>query len=103
MKTRDTSKATRQSVLTSMVLTSGVLTSMVLTSSVKNPICLSGLDWDVTIWDAHMQIGCEFHSHVEWAGFDSERIAKMDSYALTFWQTHNDVLLQLCKMHGAKK
>ena len=68
----------------------------------KPPIQITGLFWPVTIWDAHMQIGCEFHSHAEWADFDNARIATMDGRtARKFWDEHKAVLLALCKSHRA--
>ena len=41
------------------------------------PICIQGLEWPITIWDHHMQIGCEFHSHDEWRNFDDSEWARM--------------------------
>ena len=49
-----------------------------------------------------MRIGCELHSHAEWAAFDDERIAKMDGRAARkFWDEHKATLLALCKSHRA--
>ena len=67
----------------------------------KPPIQLFGLHWRVTILDAHMQIGCEFHSISDWAGFDDARITKMDGRnALRFWRSYKAVLLGLADAAG---
>ena len=69
----------------------------------KPPIFLLGLRWRISIFDAHMQIGCEFHSHDEWAAFDDKTIAAMDGRdALKFWNENKDVLLTLCRNHAAR-
>ena len=69
----------------------------------QQPVQIGGLTWPVTILDTHMQIGCELHSHDEWAGFDNERIATMDGTASRrFWRDHRDWLLGLCAWHAAK-
>lgn len=68
----------------------------------KTPICVTGLHYSVTITDSEMRIGCELHSHAEWAAFDDERIAKMDGRAARkFWDEHKATLLALCKSHRA--
>ena len=67
----------------------------------KHPIQLFGLNWRVTILDAHMQIGCELHTLADWAAYDDARIAQMDGReALRFWRAHKDVLLGLAKSAG---
>ena len=64
----------------------------------RAPLQLYGLDYPVTILDEHMQIGCELHSLSDWAGFDNERIARMDGLrARRFWDAHKDALLALAK------
>ncbi len=67
------------------------------------PIQITGLYWEVTIWDHHMQIGCEFHSHGDWRNFDDEAIARMDGAAARrFWDAHKTTLLSLCAHHAEK-
>lgn len=66
----------------------------------QRPIRLSGLLWDVSILDAHMQIGCELHSLAQWAEYDDERIVQMDRQALRFWREHKDGLLALARVAG---
>ena len=67
----------------------------------KRPIQLHGLYWNVTILDAHMQIGCELHTLAEWSAFDDERIVQMDGReALRFWREHKDALLGLARGAG---
>ena len=66
----------------------------------RAPIQINGLRWPVTIWDAHMQIGCKFYSHADWAAFDNATIAAMDPDAAEFWQIFKSPLLALCKNHS---
>lgn len=67
----------------------------------KRPIQLHGLYWNVTILDAHMQIGCELHTLAEWSAFDDARIVQMDGReALRFWREHKDALLGLARGAG---
>lgn len=67
----------------------------------KPPIQLFGLYWRVTILDAHMQIGCEFHSIAEWATYDDARIAQMDGRnAMRFWRSYKAVLLGFATAAG---
>ncbi len=67
------------------------------------PICISGLTWFVTIWDRHMQIGCEFHSHDDWRGFDTETWLRMGGkQAVQLRDKHLATLLALCDAHAAQ-
>jgi len=67
----------------------------------KIPLQITGAEWDITIWDEHMQIGCEFHSLSEWFGFDDHRILEMDSKkALKFWRDWKKPLQAICKAEG---
>ena len=62
----------------------------------RAPLQISGLDYPVIIFDAHMQIGCEFHALSDWRAFDDRRIAQMDGKAaLKFWRAHGAALLAL--------
>jgi hypothetical protein len=55
---------------------------------------LSGADLSIlqtNIWTAyihpnHIRIGCQYHTAVEWFGFDDKRIAAMDPKALGWWK-----------------
>ena len=70
---------------------------------VQSPICIQGLEWFVTIWDNHMQIGCEFHSHDEWRGFTEQQWASMGGKeAIRLKREHMGCLSQLCAVHAAK-
>ena len=62
-----------------------------------SPIHIAGLPYLVTITDAHMKIGCEYHLISEWAAFDDRRIAAMDGVkSAKFWAKHGPYLLALC-------
>ena len=95
-------------VLTGADLKSAVLRGAVLRSAdgskitvQRAPLQITGLYWPVTIWDAHMQIGCEFHSLAEWEAFDDRRIIQMDGRdAAKFWMAHKDALLTLARRDG---
>jgi hypothetical protein len=65
-------------------------------------LSMTGLRWPVLVFwrcgmTASMQIGCERHAVEEWAAFDDERIAAMDSNARAFWREWRTPLLALAK------
>jgi len=63
------------------------------------PIQIYGLEdgWPVTIFDEHMDIGCELHTFAEWRSFDDRAILKMSGKeALVFWRRYGPALLALC-------
>jgi hypothetical protein len=62
----------------------------------KTPIQIFGAHWDITIWDSHIKIGCEFHSMTDWFSFSDERINKMDRNALKFWRVWKEPLKSIC-------
>ena len=65
------------------------------------PIIIFGLSWQVTIWDAHMQIGCELHGHDEWKGFTSGDWIKMGGKeAAHMLSAHSAALFALCDAHA---
>ena len=68
----------------------------------RAPIQISGLHWPITIWDAHMRIGCKFYAHAEWFNFDDDTIAAMDYRAAEFWNAHRGHLLSLCQFHASQ-
>ena len=90
--------------LTSAKLSGAYLARAKLSPSItisSRPLQLYGLEWDVTIWDAHMQIGCQFHSLHEWQSFDDAKIAAMDGRnALRFWRAHKELLLGMARADG---
>ena len=62
---------------------------------------LGGQNWEITIYDEHMSIGCEFHSLTEWRAYDDRRIIEMDgSAALKFWRTYGATLLAMAASDG---
>ena len=66
----------------------------------KAPIQIVGLEWLVIIWDRHMQIGCEFHSHEEWLGFSDEEWLRMGGKeALKMKREQFSALIILCDQH----
>jgi hypothetical protein len=56
------------------------------------------LTWPVLIFDAHIKIGCEFHSTEEWTNFDDETIAKMAIEAAKFWKKNKTIILALATL-----
>ena len=67
------------------------------------PIQIVGLAWSVVIWDRHMQIGCEFHSHAEWADFDqSEWIRMGGKKGAQMLRDEYPALKLLCEAHAAR-
>jgi len=65
------------------------------------PITIGGLYWWVLITDGYMRIGCQRHSHAEWAQFVDEAISDMDGHALEFWRQWKSLLLAMCEQHHA--
>ena len=69
----------------------------------KAPIQIYGLAWPVVIWDNHMQIGCQFHSHAEWDQFnDHEWLGMGDRVSLALKRTQFPALSILCEQHRPK-
>ena len=69
----------------------------------KAPIQIYGLAWPVIIWDNHMQIGCQFHSHAEWDQFnDREWLGMGDRVSLALKRTQFPALSILCEQHRPK-
>jgi Pentapeptide repeats (8 copies) len=69
----------------------------------KAPIQISGLEWPITIWDKHMQIGCEFHSHEEWRNFsDNDWLRMGGKEALRMEREQFAMLIALCDKHRPK-
>ena len=67
----------------------------------KSPLQVGGLQWQVTITDAHMMIGCQFHSLAAWKSFDDHAIAQMDGRAaLRFWRAYKAILLGMAEAEG---
>ena len=69
----------------------------------KTPIQVGGLYWPVIIWDQHMQIGCEFHSHEDWRNFTDEGWLRMGGKeALHMMREQFPMLIGLCDQHRPK-
>jgi hypothetical protein len=63
-----------------------------------SPVCLSGLEWHVTICDSIMTIGCQTHHLKDWECFTDTQIIAMDGKnALRFWRKNKDFLLSVRK------
>ena len=65
----------------------------------KAPISILNLTWDILITENYMQIGCQRHSHAEWADFTDQEISNMEYRAGEFWKVNKDWLLVACKAH----
>ena len=63
------------------------------------PVQVLGLRWCVLITPQYMSIGCERHTHEEWANFNRVEISKMATNAWDWWTAHKDVLLNMCSIH----
>ena len=58
----------------------------------------------ITIYDGHMQIGCELHSLPDWWAYDERRIAEMDGQtAVRWWRANRGWLFALATAHGRWK
>ena len=69
----------------------------------RAPLVVTGLKWSVLITDSFLRIGCQRHSHADWANFSDEQIAQMDSSASAFWTTWKAPLLSMCAAHTAQE
>ena len=66
------------------------------------PIFIGNLTWPVLIFERHMRIGCQFHTHKEWAGFTDEDWIRMGGKeALILKRECSDALLVLCAVQAA--
>jgi len=68
----------------------------------QNPIKMIGHQYWILITDSFMRIGCQRHTHQQWAEFDSKQIDDMDSHATEFWNQWEAPLLAMCKAHSDK-
>jgi hypothetical protein len=57
--------------------------------------------WRVAYTHTHMAIGCQQHTLSEWWGFTDEKIASMDSEALTWWRVWKPILSQIIEASPA--
>lgn len=67
---------------------------------VRAPLTLAGLLWPVVISDAFMRIGCQRHSHADWASMPAAGIRGMHRNAPKFWKEWQKPLLQMCEAHS---
>ena len=66
----------------------------------KTPLQILGLRLAIIIFDNHMKIGCEFHKIADWETYDDDRISRMDSNALEFWEANKESLMAICEANG---
>ena len=69
----------------------------------KPPVQIGGLTWHVLITESFMRIGCQRHSHADWAGFDAIAIGNMADGAVEFWGQWKSILLSMCASHAIDK
>ena len=62
----------------------------------SNPVFVYGLKWFITVTNEFLTIGCQRHSHSDWAGFDDARIESMHSGAIAFWRKWKTTLMLMC-------
>jgi len=66
----------------------------------KTPIQISGLRWNIIIFDKDMRIGCEYHSLTDWWSYSDDRIKKMDAQAPEFCNQYKTMLQGICAATG---
>jgi hypothetical protein len=66
------------------------------------PLFVSNLRWEITITDGYLTIGCQRHTHDQWAQFSDDEISQMASNAPEFWATWKRPLLLMCEAHASK-
>ena len=64
------------------------------------PLQISGLEWEIIIFDNHMKIGCELHPIAEWATFKDTRIKLMNFHAIAFWHEHKSMIMTCAELHS---
>ena len=64
------------------------------------PLQISGLEWEIIIFDNHMKIGCELHPIAEWATFKDTRIKLMNFHAIAFWHEHKSMIMACAELHS---
>ena len=67
------------------------------------PLQISGLEWEIIIFDEYMKIGCELHPIAEWATFKDTRIKLMDFHAIAFWHEHKSMIMTCAELHSKKR
>jgi uncharacterized protein YjbI with pentapeptide repeats len=65
------------------------------------PLSIGGLEWSALITDGYLRIGCQRHTHAEWAEFDDEQIEDMSDNAPEFWAQWKAPLLAMCAAHAS--
>ena len=60
-------------------------------------INIIGLQWNITICDYHLQIGCEMHKIEEWENLTEDQISRMDGDAVEFCKSYKDIILGIIK------
>ena len=69
----------------------------------KTPILISNLKYEIIIFDNHLKLGCELHTHSQWSKFTQKKIIEMDGKdALKWWKQWKEPLLQMCKIQKGK-
>ena len=64
------------------------------------PISILNLKWEVLITGEYMTIGCQRHTHKEWASFTEDGIKTMHTAAVDFWfGAWRIPLLNMCEAH----
>ena len=64
----------------------------------KTPILISNLKYEIIIFDNHLKIGCELHTHSQWSKFTQKKIIEMGGKdALKWWKQWKEPILQMCK------
>ena len=62
----------------------------------SNPVFVYGLTWFITVTNEFLTIGCQRHSHSDWAGFDDAKIESMHVCAIEFWRKWKPSLMLMC-------
>ena len=69
----------------------------------KGFLQLNGLQWPVLFFDAHIKIGCQFHSTKEWIAFDDNMISAMEERALSLWKEYKTLVLLIAEKHQGEQ
>ena len=69
----------------------------------KAPLSVGGLRYWCLITEGYMRLGCQRHSHAQWAAFTDGEIDAMDRHATEFWAQWKTPLLAMCTAHSPKE
>ena len=70
----------------------------------RTPVNIIGLQYNITITDNHIRIGCQQHTPEKWESFTDREILEMDGRdGLTWWKIQKPLILGQAQVHKEEK